>query len=69
MKIVAAIAFLLLLTGILSTVFHFMNYNLKILFWMNEMSDNQQWLIRGAFIVVGLGIFLIFKKQINNIKK
>ncbi len=69
MKIVAAIAFLLLLTGILSTVFHFMNYNLKILSWMNEMPDNQQWLIRAAFIAVGFGIFLIFKKQINNIKK
>jgi uncharacterized protein involved in cysteine biosynthesis len=68
MKILAAIAMIMLFAGVISSVLHFMNYNLKILFWMNELPETQQWLIRGGLIVVGLGILLIFKKKINAIK-
>ena len=68
MKILTAIALLMLFAGVISSVLHFMNYNLKILFWMNELPQTQQWLIRGGLIVVGLAILLIFKKKINAIK-
>ena len=68
MKIVTAIAVLLLMAGVISSVLHFFNYNLKILFWMNEMPPDQQWLIRGGFIVAGLALLLIFRKKVNKIK-
>jgi ABC-type Fe3+-siderophore transport system permease subunit len=68
MKILAAIAMIMLFAGVISSVLYFMNYNLKILFWMYEMPETQQWLIRGGLIVAGLAILLIFKKKINAIK-
>ena len=68
MKILTAIALLMLFAGVISSVLHFFNYNLKIFFWMNELPQTQQWLIRGGLIVVGLAFLLIFKKKINTIK-
>lgn len=54
---------LLIFAGIISSVLYFMNYNLKILSWMNDMPETQQWLIRGGFIVLGLIILLISRKK------
>jgi|GEM_PF-895567 len=68
MKIVFAIAFLMLFAGILSAVLYFMNYNLKILAWMNDLPENTQWLIRGGLVTAGLLVIIVFKKKINTIK-
>ena len=68
MKIVFAIAFLMLFAGILSAVLYFMNYNLKILAWMNDLPENTQWLIRGGLVTAGLLVIIVIKKKINTIK-
>jgi hypothetical protein len=54
---------LLATMGIISCVLYFLNYNLRLLSWMNEMPENQQWLIRGGLIVVGFFFLLLARKK------
>lgn len=69
MKIVLSIALIMIFAGVLSSVLHFINYNLKILFWMNDFNEEEQWMIRGGLIAAGVLILIIFRKKINAIKK
>lgn len=54
---------LLFLFGAASSVLYFMDYNLKLLAWMNDMPEIQQWLIRGGLMVVGAALWLIGNKK------
>ena len=69
MKIVLSIALIMIFAGVLSGVLHFIDYNLKILFWMNELPEDEQWMIRGGLIAAGVLILILFRKKINAIKK
>lgn len=69
MKIVLSIALIMIFAGVISGVLHFFEYNLKILFWMNELPQDEQWMIRIGLVVIGILILVIFRKRINAIKK
>jgi hypothetical protein len=69
MKFLTAIALLMIFTGVISGVMYFFDYNLRILRWMNDFPQSQQWLIRGGLVVVGVLVLIIFRKRINTIRK
>lgn len=58
-----AIGSILFLAGAISSVLYFMEYNLKVLSWMNEMPEMQQWLIRGGLMLVGAVLWLAANKK------
>ena len=58
-----SIGALLFLFGVASSILYFMEYNLKILSWMNEMPETQQWLIRGGLIVLGAVVWVLGNKK------
>ena len=48
----------LALAGVLSSVLYFIDYNLRILMWIDLWGPIVGWLIRGGAIVLGL-VFLV----------
>ncbi|MBL8725736.1 MAG: hypothetical protein JNK49_16960 [Planctomycetes bacterium] len=57
------IGFLLLALGIVSSVMHFMDLELRVLRWINTWGEGAAWGIRGGFVALGLGLFALGKPK------
>jgi len=58
----SSIGLYMALAGIISTVLHFMNMNLKLLMWIDMWGPTVGWAIRIGLIVVGGALFLLGAK-------
>lgn len=56
--------------GALSIVLYFINYNLRILLWIDNWGDTIGWVIRIGLVVVGaLLYFIIGKEETTEVKE
>lgn len=46
--------------GLISIILSFMNYNLRLLMWIDLWGETMGWVIRIGLIVVGGALFLFF---------
>lgn len=60
---VSGLGAFLVIAGLLSTVLSLIDYNLKILIWIDMWGAGVGWGIRIGLIVVGAALFLIFKSK------
>ena len=67
MKIILSIALIMIFAGVISSVMHFIGYNLSILFWMNELPQDEQWMIRGGLVAAGVLLLIIFRKKMKKV--
>ncbi len=58
-KIGSAIAIL----GVASIVLYFLDYNLKILMWIDNWGDTMGWIIRVGLVVIGLALMVFGKPK------
>lgn len=49
--------------GVASSILYFMDYELRILSWLNEMEPAQSWAIRIGLLVVGGVLFLVGRSR------
>lgn len=47
--------------GVFSIVLYFMDFNLRILLWIDLWGDVVGWMIRGGMVVLGAGLWLASK--------
>lgn len=53
----------LALMGVVSIVLSFIDYNIKLLAWIDLWGETAGWIIRIALIVVGAGLFFLLGKE------
>lgn len=58
MKSIGSFMFII---GLASTIFHFLDRELIILTWINNWGETVGWVIRGALMVIGGGLWLTGK--------
>ncbi len=56
---VASAGAFLAVAGIASIILNFINYNLKILMWIDNWGDTMGWVIRGGLVVGGGVLYLV----------
>lgn len=57
------------LIGVVSSVLYLINYNLRILMWIDMWGQGVAWGIRGGLIVAGAALFFIFGTGDDDDKK
>ncbi len=58
-----AVGSLLFIIGLVSTILYFMEYNLKVLSFMNKMNETEQWMVRGGFMLAGIILWMIGNRK------
>lgn len=53
----------LALAGIISSGLHFIDYELRLLLWIETWGPTVAWAIRGGLIVVGALLFLVGRRS------
>lgn len=53
----------LALAGIISSGLHFIDYELRLLLWIETWGPTVAWAIRGGLIVVGAVLFLVGRRS------
>lgn len=49
----------LAISGIISSVLYLIDYNLKILMWIDSWGSTMGWVIRGGLILAGAALFFL----------
>ncbi|HLQ38675.1 MAG TPA: hypothetical protein VK348_12780 [Planctomycetota bacterium] len=57
------LGFLLLVLGAGSCVMSFMNYESRLLTWINNWGEQVAWCIRGGLVVLGLLLMMVGKQK------